>query len=199
MQRRLFKIIYWLGVLSILFLVTTIIVVVIRGFFTAFQPLPEGPINFWNGLFGLFASIMAVLLAASVGSYFKNREERNKLKREDKRKQIRPYCVALQKLMDLILAISTIESVSMEQRQQKREKWALEWNNIWREIRPLINDLSFVSDKDCQEHLNRAFGVIHKYGNESTGSLHDVETVFMLAIKKCEGCKEIFADVTDSI
>jgi len=194
MQRRLFKIAYWLGVLSLLFLVATIIFVVIRGFFTAFQPLPEGPINFWNGLFGFFASIMAVFLTASVGSYFKNREERNKLKREDKRKQIRPYCIALQKLMDLILTINNIESVSMEERQQKRESWALEWNKTWREIRPLINDLNYLSDKECREHLNKAFGVIHKYGNDSTASLQDVEIAFMLAIKKCEGCQETFID-----
>lgn len=191
MRQRLSNIAYWLGILSLSFLVVMVFVAIIGGFFEAYQPLPEGQINFWNGFFGLFVSIVTVILTASIGKYIKNQETRTRNMLDKQRHLMEPYCTALRRLIALVHRAEEIDAMTAEEKQQEREKWVLEWNKTWKEIRPLVYNLKYIPDKQCREQIDKTFGIIYKHVTESIGSMQDIDSNFRLVMEQCDGCQEI--------
>jgi hypothetical protein len=194
MRKRLFRAFYWVGIVALAILVALMLFTVIGGFFHAYQKLPDGLVNFWDGLFGIFATIIAIVLTASINSYIKNRENRNQKNEDSLLEQQKLYCKALQDLMNLVYRAESINNMVLEHKQQEREAWVLEWRELWNDIHPIIANLHQIQDDKCREYLDRAFGAIYKYVIDSIGGLDDVQSAFDLAVKNCKGCREVVID-----
>ncbi len=194
MHKRIPQLLYWIGVISLAVFVALILITVIGGFFQAYRGLPDGLISFWDGLFGIFATIIAIMLTTSVNSYFKNREKRKERNENLILQQQKSHCDALQNLMNLVYCAENIDNMILEYKQRERETWFLEWRELWKDIQPLISNLHLIQDEKCRDGLDSAFGMIHKYVNDSFGSLEDVQSAFDFVVKNCEGFKEIIID-----
>lgn len=203
MRKRLSRrtILYWIEVMTLSILVVLLLAVVLGGLLQSYRHASDSEVNFWDGVFGLFAGIITILVSASVRAYFRKRESQRMRQSEKEearnRNQISPYCRALRKLSKLLEDGSGAAEADPERRQRRYEAWAWEWKKVWdTEVKHLIAKLYLIEDKNCRNALDKAFGAVYSYV-EGKSQLGYVRFMLGVVSQNCEACRDLVLQVDE--